>query len=169
MYNKKIKKRELFLGSFVGGVVGASLAILFTPKSGKKLRKDINVSSKEALEKASEWKDTLQVKNSEYTDQAMEKGSDFIDKGVNLAERVTRGMNEFARIAEDVAEFITDTANKTNNLYEDISEKATYLKSDVVDTSTEIKDEVVEHTKAATEDAKNLKEEIKDDSDSLKI
>jgi len=169
MYNKKIKKRELLLGSIVGGVIGASLAVLFTPKSGKKLRKDINVSSKEALEKAGEWKDTLQVKNSEYTDQAIGKGSDFIDKGVELAEKISRGMNEFARIAEDVAEFITETADKTNNLYEDISEKATYLKADVVDTSAEIKDEVVEHTKAVTEDAKDLKEEIKDDSDSLKI
>src|SRR5699024_1024986 len=128
MYNKKIKKRELLLGTLVGGVIGASSAILFTPKSGKKIRKDINVSSKEALEKASEWKDTLQVKNSEDTDQAIGKCSDFIDKDDELAEKITRCMNEITRIEEDVAEFITETADKTNNLYEDISEKATYLK-----------------------------------------
>src|SRR5699024_12805039 len=127
------------------------------------------ISSKKAKEKANEKIDTLQIKNSNYTYQSICKSSDFIDKGVELAEKSTRGMNEFARIAEDVADFITKTADKTNNLYEDISEKATYLKADVVDTSAEIKDEVVEHTKAVTEDAKDLKEEIKDDSDSLKI
>src|SRR5699024_11509189 len=116
------KKRVLLLSSRVGCVISDSIAVLLTTKTGKKLRKDINVRSKEALEKAGEWKDTLQVKNSEYTDQAIGKGSDFIDKGVELAEKISRGMNEFARIAEDVAEFITETADKTNNLYEDISE-----------------------------------------------
>src|SRR5699024_2836190 len=150
MYNKKIKKRELLSGTLVCGVIGASSPILYTPKSGKKIRKDINVSSKEALEKASEWKDKLQVKNSENTDQAIGKGSDFINKGDELSEKISRDINEYTRIWEDLAEFITETADKSINIYEDISEKATYLKADVVDTSAEIKDEVVEHTKAVT-------------------
>lgn len=46
--------RDLLLGLFIGGLIGAALGILFAPKSGKETREDIVRKAKEEYEKALE-------------------------------------------------------------------------------------------------------------------
>jgi gas vesicle protein len=41
MSHKKGSCKAFLLGSFLGGVIGSISALLFAPKEGKKLRKDI--------------------------------------------------------------------------------------------------------------------------------
>src|SRR5699024_11754975 len=91
MMNKnKMNMNELIKGTIFGSIVGFSVAMLFAPKQGSELRRDISEKSKVALEKADDWKDTIQEKSSEYSDMAMAKGSDLIDKGDELGQKVTQ-------------------------------------------------------------------------------
>jgi gas vesicle protein len=46
--------RDLLLGLFIGGLIGATLGILFAPKSGRETREDILRKAKEEYEKAVE-------------------------------------------------------------------------------------------------------------------
>lgn len=46
--------RDLLLGLFIGGLIGAALGILFAPKSGRETRQDIVRKAKEEYEKAKE-------------------------------------------------------------------------------------------------------------------
>jgi gas vesicle protein len=60
----------------IGLGVGAALGLLFAPKSGRQLRKDLRRSYDGALETVSDWTD--EAKN--RFDEAVEKGADFADE-----------------------------------------------------------------------------------------
>ena len=74
----------------IGLGVGAALGLLFAPKPGKQMRKDLRRSYEDALDTISEWSDEAK----DRFDEAMEKGSDFADelraKAEPLAEMLRR-------------------------------------------------------------------------------
>ena len=57
-----INSKDFIIGTLIGSIVGASVALLFAPKSGKELRDDINHGAIQARDRANEWKDTAIVK-----------------------------------------------------------------------------------------------------------
>lgn len=65
------------LGAIVGGAVGALLALLFAPKSGRDLRRDIADKSEEIVDKASEF----------FT-QTEQQSEDVLNEGKIRAERI---------------------------------------------------------------------------------
>jgi gas vesicle protein len=60
----------------IGLGVGAALGLLFAPKPGRQLRKDLRRSYDDALETVSDW--TEEAKD--RFDEAVEKGADFADE-----------------------------------------------------------------------------------------
>lgn len=82
--------KDFLIGSLIGSVVGASVALLFAPKSGREMREEINVGSQEVTRKAGEWKDTLQEKGSEFSETAMSKGNELKDKGLDVSRKIGR-------------------------------------------------------------------------------
>ena len=66
---------SLILAFFVGGVVGAGVALLFAPQSGKETRHKIKELADETKEKASE-----------YTEQVKGKVTSTLGKGKELFE-----------------------------------------------------------------------------------
>lgn len=157
-WNNKVNMPDLLMGSFVGGLLGASVALLFTPKKGRELRKDINVSSKEATLKADEWKETIQEKSTNFPKTAMTKGNELINKGVKVTNNFTDNINEFSKLADDITDFSKETCDRTKELSHEVSDKAKLLTQDIEDTSTEIKDESVSYTEALKMDVENIKQ-----------
>ena len=60
----------------IGMGVGAALGLLFAPKAGRLLRKDLRRSYDEALDTVSDWTDEAKGR----FEEAVEKGSDFADE-----------------------------------------------------------------------------------------
>jgi gas vesicle protein len=60
----------------IGLGVGAALGLLFAPKAGRQLRKDLRRSYDDALETVSDWTDEAK----DRFEEAVEKGSDFADE-----------------------------------------------------------------------------------------
>lgn len=83
--------RDFLVGTIIGAAVGASLALLFAPKSGRELREDINTGTVQVRERASEWKDIAQSKGLEWKDIAQAKGQEWkemaTEKGSELKQK----------------------------------------------------------------------------------
>ena len=70
---------------FIGLGVGAALGLLFAPKSGRQMRKDLRRSYEDALETISDWTDDAK----DRFDEAVERGADFADELRAKAEPLT--------------------------------------------------------------------------------
>ncbi|GFE59177.1 YtxH domain-containing protein [Geobacter sp. AOG1] len=68
-----------------GGVIGAGLALLFAPQSGKKTRKDITRYAKKVKHKTEDIVDDFSDTISDMVDTVGEKAADILDKGKDMA------------------------------------------------------------------------------------
>lgn len=74
--------RNLLAGLFVGGLVGATLGILFAPKSGKETREEISRKTDEILVKTKEGYKKAADKCAETVQSSKSKLKGAIDAGV---------------------------------------------------------------------------------------
>jgi gas vesicle protein len=74
-------------GAFLlGGLLGAGIALLYAPKSGRETRKDISKAAKRVKRDAVELvEDTIQSVD-EFVGEVKEKASDIIERGVELSD-----------------------------------------------------------------------------------
>lgn len=75
-----------------GGIIGAGVALLFAPQSGKRTRKDIARYARNTRDKASEMVDDFSDSVSDMVDSITEKTSDLIDQGKHLAKDAKKEM-----------------------------------------------------------------------------
>jgi len=112
----------------IGGGIGAVIALLFAPKSGKELREDIADASKKGLEKGKEAAAQLQERAGEYYEAGREKANElyqtaqgkageFSDKARAAAARTT---NPFSAAIEAGKEAYTQ--EKRRNEVKSIAE-----------------------------------------------
>ncbi|MHC1736603.1 MAG: YtxH domain-containing protein [Ignavibacteriaceae bacterium] len=96
--------KGLLIGFLTGGIVGAAIALLYAPKSGKELRQDIKV-------KADELRDDAE----KYIDSAKDKAVDLYNEGKKKSEKLVAD----AKVKAD--ELIKDA----EKVYSDAKHKAT--------------------------------------------
>ena len=87
--HKNGKTKGFFMGAFFGSVLGGISALLFAPKSGKKLRKDISRKYHGVSDKAHEVAADVCDKCTELRERAMDIAED--------AKDATRSMIKKAR------------------------------------------------------------------------
>ncbi|MGM8213382.1 YtxH domain-containing protein [Virgibacillus sp. W0430] len=119
MTENNVNTKDFIIGTFIGGIVGAAVALLFAPKSGKELRGDINYGASQAMERASDLKDTAQVRGAEWKEKALEKGNELSqkakDKTAQLSKNVTEKTQGIAKSAQErVANIQEKQAEKAN-------------------------------------------------------
>ena len=66
------------LGAIIGGGAAAVTALLFAPKSGDELRKDLNKQAQLARDAALDYRDIAYQKGSAIYDTAVETAEDFV-------------------------------------------------------------------------------------------
>lgn len=112
----------------IGGGIGAVIALLFAPKSGKELREDIADASRKGLEKGKEAAAQIQERAGEYYETGREKASELYqsaqDKAGELGGRAkaaaARTANPFSAAIEAGKEAYTQ--EKRRNEVKSISE-----------------------------------------------
>ncbi len=118
--NEGINSKDFLIGTLIGGIVGASVALLYAPKAGKDLRQDLNTGAGQVRERASEWKNTAYDKGNELYQRAQESGKNLGEKikqkKDDIQDRVeylrSENKKEGEAIAEDVAEAIEEAADE---------------------------------------------------------
>ncbi len=68
-----------------GGIIGAGVALLFAPQSGKRTRKDIARFAKKTKHKAEEAVDNFSDALSDLVDVVGDKASDILEHGKDIA------------------------------------------------------------------------------------
>lgn len=94
--NTTIKVGALML--IAGGVIGAGVALLFAPQSGKATRKDISRYARKARRRAEDVVDDFSDTISRMVETVGEKSADILDRGTDLAHDVKK---EILKTIED--------------------------------------------------------------------
>lgn len=126
---KRIRDKGRTEGLIIGVVLGAAVAtvasLLFAPKSGKDLRKDISEGTSKTLEQADDYLDTAKKQGSkladdveksafEYLNLAGDKTDNAFSKAKGLFKRKT---NEAEDMVEDTTETLKDKYNNQGQHY----------------------------------------------------
>ena len=108
--------KGFLVGAVVGGAVGAVLALLFAPKAGRELRRDIADRTGDLYDKASEFMN----KDSETPDE-MHEG--FVNEGRIRAERIVSSAKHQAdNILSNAEKVLRDAKNRSAQLHAGASE-----------------------------------------------
>ncbi len=119
---KRTSWESFFKGLLAGGLIGAGLALLFAPKSGRELREDIKRKSSElkkdaellyseAKEKTEEWwseslkkAEQLRQDAEHKLEEAKAKAAELIEEGKKWVEKVTGHVETVVAESEKKAE-----------------------------------------------------------------
>jgi gas vesicle protein len=78
-------------GAFLlGGLVGATIALLYAPKSGRDTRKDITKAAKRIRKETGELVDDTIESINEFAADVKERVGDLIERGVELSEHAKK-------------------------------------------------------------------------------
>ncbi|MDT3696619.1 MAG: YtxH domain-containing protein [Ignavibacterium sp.] len=117
--------KGFFIGFLAGGTVGAIIALLTAPKSGKELRADIKSKSEEYLDEAEK-----------YLAEAKDKARELINEGKKKSERIILDAKSKSEdILKDAEKIFKDAKVKTTEAFqagkEKVESEAERLKSSV--------------------------------------
>lgn len=106
MAKEKKQMSGLFKGLLVGGTIASAVSLLFAPKSGKKLRRDIRRKSKKMYRDTEAGIETAQEKASDIVEGTGERIEDIRDKTTDLIEegqdKVDRGKRKIKESANGI-------------------------------------------------------------------
>lgn len=71
------KDNNFFIGTLIGGLVGAATALFLAPKSGRDLRNDLNTQASVVKGKTERWREEAAQRGSELASVAKEKSTNF--------------------------------------------------------------------------------------------
>lgn len=108
--------KGLILGFLTGGVVGAAVALLYAPKSGRELRADIKNRTDEFID------DT-----SEYMQIAREKAENLINEGKKKSELlIADAKKKASTLIDDANSLLSEAKGKATDKYGEAKEKLSH-------------------------------------------
>ncbi|WP_416151522.1 YtxH domain-containing protein [Salipaludibacillus sp. HK11] len=142
MSEQNMNPKDFLIGGLIGGVIGASVAFLLTPKSGREIRQDINQQAKVAKNKTSDWTNQAVERGSYFATSAARSVSDqstqLIDKIKTLSLSLKKDMDQLTEsadylmddldgISEDIAasvrQEVEDLQRSVEQLVKEVEEK----------------------------------------------
>jgi gas vesicle protein len=111
--NNNINSKDFLIGSLIGGLVGASVALLLAPKSGKELREDINDQATVVKERTNQLTATAKEKGTELAGAAKEKGDYFSKTISEQSSEIINKVKSLKNNNEDVFATYDDIDNET--------------------------------------------------------
>lgn len=77
--------KGLLIGLFTGGAVGAALALLFAPKSGRELRSDITEMTNKYIDKAGDIVNAANERSREIINEGRSRAENIVDEARSKA------------------------------------------------------------------------------------
>jgi len=115
--------KGFLIGFLAGGAIGAVVALLTAPKSGKELRADIKLRSEEYLDEAEK-----------YLSEAKDKARELINEGKKKSERIINDARSKSEdILKDAEKVFKDAKVKTTDVYLEREKYAILIDSLVID------------------------------------
>ncbi|WP_141433783.1 YtxH domain-containing protein [Bacillus sp. 03113] len=96
---EQINTKDFLIGALVGGIVGATAALLLAPKSGKELLNDINVQASSIKEKGDNIRKVVKLRGVELATTAKDK-TENISQAV--VEQSSHLLNKVKKIKSDI-------------------------------------------------------------------
>lgn len=81
--------KDFLAGALLGGILGATTALLLAPKSGSELRQDISEKIQDLTENAQEISQNIQEKGENLANNARAQASHWVDHARDLLESLT--------------------------------------------------------------------------------
>lgn len=110
MAKDKKQTSGLLKGIMVGGAIASAVSLLFAPKSGKKLRRDIRRKSKKMYRDAEAGIETAQEKAGDIIEGTGERIEDLRDKTTDLIEdgqnKIERSKKKFKYSANGIGRLL---------------------------------------------------------------
>lgn len=139
MSDHGINTKDFLIGGLFGGVVGASVAFLLTPKSGREIRRNINQQARVAKYKTSDWTNQAVEKGSTIATTAAKSVSDqsthIIDKVKTLSSSLRNNMDQLTESADylvdDLEGISEDIAASVRQEVEDLQRSVEQLVKEV--------------------------------------
>lgn len=159
------------LGALFGAAVAGVAALLYAPKSGEELRKDVSKEVDNFMDRARDYTDLAVERGVEYYDAAAEtlsEVSDDIQLEVMLqSENIKTKFNE---LKEEGKKFASEKGSELEDLAEDLKADAKDAKKDaerfvedVADEAKDAKDDAEKAVREVKKDAERAAEDVKDD------
>lgn len=94
MSENNINTKDFIIGTFVGTIVGASVALFFAPKSGRELRGDISQGAVQVKDRAEDWKEIAQEKGSDWKDKAFTTSAEIKKRAMDTTSNLTKNVSQ---------------------------------------------------------------------------
>lgn len=117
--------KGLLIGIFAGAAVGSIIALLYAPKSGKRLREEIKTKSQDFIEDADEYISNAKEKASQYIRDIKKKSELLV---TDAEEKVDALLDESEKILSKVKDKAENYVQNGKVKFEKESER---LKSDI--------------------------------------
>ena len=138
--------RGFVLGALFGGLAGAAVALLFAPKSGAELRKDLAQRSSEFYDKASDYFGEIDGKVGHAVQST-------VNEGRQRAENIISSAKKQAEDIKSNAEKILDDArSKASSMKEQVHSKFDHLRDAAKASADAFKSELEEAKSDSGED-----------------
>jgi len=119
LYSKRIKSNKgedmsrengmskgLIVGFLAGGAIGAIIALLYAPKSGRELRQDIKTKADDYLEEADK-----------YLAEAKDRAKNLINEGKKRSEKlINEARVKSEELLHDAEKIFNDARSKTSGI-----------------------------------------------------
>lgn len=108
--NNDLSTKDFVLGVVFGATVSAIAALLFAPKSGKELRKDLGETTSKTLESTDEYLDLAREKGSKVMHDMEDAASTYFSIAENkMKSAFTKAENQLDDTADNLDELVEDT------------------------------------------------------------
>ncbi|MFD1884131.1 YtxH domain-containing protein [Paenibacillus wenxiniae] len=156
-----VQSSSTFLkGVFIGGLIGAAAALLFSPKPGRELREDISDKLSVAGEKTKSVYNTVSDQTAQaaglISDKTVELAGTVSNKATELAQNVATKASEITTKVKDGVTPTPEQENAKDNIISHVAEASKNIAEDVKDAKDDISKEVGKAADNVKKDAKPL-------------
>lgn len=111
--NKEASIKNFMLGAIFGALVSAVAALLFAPKSGKELRKDISESTTKTLENTDEYFERAREKGTEVMQSVEDAAVSYYNiAGSKMKSAFTHTEDQLNQTVDEVENLIDETVEE---------------------------------------------------------